>query len=93
MSQKKAHIIPNIADYSRHGRWWDPEEESCRALCGVKLVRFRDDERYFLREIARHRMQLGYPDAWCRNCLRILASEASAGSGAGCRPAGRPTCG
>lgn len=76
---KKAHIIPDLADYCRRGPWWDPQEEFCWALCGVKVVRFRDDERYFIRDVARHRMALGYPDEWCRNCLRRLAAEASAG--------------
>ena len=58
-SRKQAHVIAAIADYDRHGPWWDPEEQYGWALCGVKVVRFVDDERYFLGDSARHRMALG----------------------------------
>ena len=78
--KQPAHIIPDIADYERIGPWWDPQEEYCWALCGARVVRFRDDGRYFLRDVARHRMQLGYPDEWCPDCLRIWAVESSAAS-------------
>ena len=87
MRQSQAHIIPDIAASCTRGPWRAPAEACCWALCDVKAVRFRDDDGDFIRRIARHRMELGDPDEW-RNCLPILASEASAGSGAGCRPCG-----
>lgn len=66
-----AHLIPEGSAYRRRGKRRDPEEV-CSALCGVEVVRYKDDGYYFTPSMAEHRNKVGYHDNWCPRCREEL---------------------